>query len=108
MFLNELITEKKAQEKPKKPIYMKEWSPQEPFPDDTVAILKREIHKGAKDLTKEWKGAIELVDQTFKDWKVPKPGCFLKARWDQYTDLLSIAIDALGGSRGYNGKWRST
>ena len=84
----------------------KETDPDGPFPNDTVAALKREINTGSKDLEKIWKDAIELTDHSFITLKVPKPRPSNEKRWKQYNDLLSIAVTDLYDSRGLEGTWR--
>lgn len=108
MQLLKLLIEKK-QEKPKKPkIVFVETDGREAFPEDTVTALKKEINKQAKDLEKQWKGPVELVDFVFSELNVPKPLANLKDRWGQYTDLLGVAVRALRDSRGMKAAWSQT
>jgi hypothetical protein len=90
-----------------KPVF-KETDPQAPFPNDTMAALKREINTGAKDLETDWKNALELVDHSFKELRVPKPELTQKSRWDQYNTLISDAVKQLYDARGNEGSWRTT
>ena len=101
MLLNEILLEK-AKQKVKKIIYPEGLSDQQPFPDDTMTALSKAINKEAKDLEKDWKSPMELVDFVFEDLSVPKPGSYLKSRWAQYLDLLKTAVDELRDSRGFN------
>lgn len=100
MLLTEIITEKKKQEK-QKPVFI-EFDVQEPFPDDTFSALKKRISKDAKDLEKDWKSPQQLVDNAFTELKVPKPLAYLRKRFEQYTDLLKIAIRELRDARGFS------
>ena len=84
----------------------KETDPAQPFPNDTVAALKREINTGAKDLETVWKDAIELTDHSFIKLRVPKPTPGQTNRWQQYNDLLGVAVKDLYDSRGLQGEWR--
>jgi hypothetical protein len=107
MLLQELIFEKKKEEKEKKIVFI-ETDPQEPFPKDTMTALSKAIGKEAKDLEKEWKSPMELVDFVFTDLEVPKPGAYLKKRWEQYLSLLKSAVDDLGDARGFKSDWKTT
>jgi hypothetical protein len=73
-----------------------------------MSALEKCINKGAKDLTKEWKSAVELVDSAFYELDVPKPLAYLTDRWSQYLQLISIAVKALNKSRGLKGSWTNT
>lgn len=107
-FIQSLITEKKA-EKPKKPkLVFVETDPQEAFPSDTMSALEKEINKNAKDLEKDWRSAVELVDFAFAELNVPKPLAYLKNRWEQYCQLISVSIKALRDSRGMKANWTKT
>lgn len=106
MLLNEVaLLEKKEQKTEQKPVFI-ETDVQSPFPEDTMGALRKTIKKEARDLTKNWKNAIELVNYAFKDAKVPAPGAFLKERWYQYTTLIQVAVQALADARGFKGSWR--
>ena len=87
-------------------IVFRETDPEQPFPNDTVSALNREINTGAKDLEKIWKDAIELTDHSFKTLKVPKPRPSQEARWGQYNELLQNAVKELYDARGLSGTWR--
>lgn len=106
-FLQSLI-EKKAEKPEKKKIVFVETDPQEAFPDDTVSALQKEINKQAKDLEKNWRSAVELVDFVFVELDVPKPMAYLKDRWEQYNQLLGYAVTALKDSRGMKAHWTQT
>ena len=107
MLLKEIITEKKDSKSKNKPVFI-ETDIQSPFPDDTMSVLKKSIKKESKDLTKTWKNAVAVVEFTFQDLKIPKPGAFLKKRWDQYLSLIQVAVQALADARGFKGSWRTT
>lgn len=106
MLLRELIQEKK--EDKKKKIVFVETDGKEAFPSDTVAALQKQINKGAKDLTVDWKSAVDLVDNAFEELSVPKPLAYLKDRWTQYQDLLSGAVKSLKDARGMKANWVKT
>lgn len=104
MIITDLLEKKK--EKEKKLVFVEtDPTQQEPFPLDTVSSLKKSINKEAKDLTKKWNSAMELVDYVFNDLVVPKPGAYRKERFKQYLSLLRVAVDGLGQSRGMKDDW---
>lgn len=105
-FFQELL--EKAKEPEKKKIVFVETDPQEDFPADTVSALRKEINKNAKDLEKEWRSAVELVDFAFAELGVPKPLAYLKNRWEQYMQLLGYAVTALREARGMKARWTQT
>ncbi|WAX21739.1 hypothetical protein [Stenotrophomonas phage RAS14] len=108
MELLKLLLEKK-EEKPKKPkIVFVETDGREAFPVDTMTALKKEINKQAKDLELQWNGPVQLVDAVFAELNVPKPLANLKDRWEQYTQLLAVAVRALRDSRGMKSAWSQT
>ena len=107
-FFQQLLEKKKEDKLKKKKIVFIETDPQEAFPADTMSALQREINKQAKDLEKDWRSAIELVDFVFAELEVSKPLAYLKNRWEQYLKLLSVAVIALRDSRGMKGKWTNT
>lgn len=103
-----LLLEKKEKEPEKKKIVFVETDPRESFPSDTVSALEKEINKNAKDLEKEWRSVIELVDFSFIELDVPKPLAYLDDRWEQYKRLISYAVIALRKSRGMKGRWTTS
>ena len=106
-FKSLLEADKEKEEKEKKIVFI-ETDPREPFPADTVSALRKEINKNAKDLEKQWKSPVELVDYVFSELEVPKPLAHLSKRWDQYNELLRVAIRSLRDSRGMKGGWTTT
>jgi hypothetical protein len=102
--LKDILKENKKEDE-HKPVF-KETDPQAPFPNDTIKALEREINKGAKDLETEWDSAIELVDNSFKVLKVPKPTLLQKERWEQYRKLIGEAVKQLFDARGLEGNWK--
>ncbi len=70
------------------------------LPADSIKYLKKEINKLGKDLTKEWKSPLELVNNAFGNLDVPIPNAFQSKRWNQYTELIGDAISALQNSKG--------
>lgn len=109
MLLTELDIGKdeKKDDKDKKVVFI-ETDPQQPFPNDTISALEKGINKAAKDLEINWRNPIELVNSVFDDLDVPKPQAFLKKRWAQYEDLLSVAVNGLADSRGLDADWTTT
>lgn len=107
--LREILEEsKKAEDEKEKKLVFIETDPKEPFPNDTISALEKDIHKKAKDLTIEWKSSIELVDAAFEDLDVPKPMAHQTKRWEQYKNLLSTAINRLYDARGFKSGWVTT
>lgn len=102
-----LAEAKKDEEKEKKVVFV-ETDPREPFPNDTISALEKDIHKKAKDLTQQWDSSVSLVDATFEELDVPKPLAYQNARWEQYKQLLSVAIRRLYDARGFKGGWMKT
>lgn len=100
------LTENKKEDEHR--VVFVETDPDTPFPNDTIAALKREINTGAKDLETEWTSALELVDNSFKELKVPKPNPQQKERWDQYNVLIADSVKQLYDARGLAGSWRTT
>lgn len=97
--LNLLQEAEKTEDKNKKEVFVNP-DTQVPFPNDTVSALQKEINKGAKDLEKEWKNAIELVNYSFEELDVPVPMANLHKRWEQYSKLISYAVKNLTDARG--------
>lgn len=95
------------------------------LPPEIIKDIKKNIKKGASDLTQDWENAIELtnkayevgyqqmsVDQDgnkskiYKPVQIPTPS--MKNGWAQYEELLSYAVEQLVKSRGLNANWRVT
>ena len=92
-------------EQEKQKLKFVETDPQQPFPNDTVNYLRKEIGKLARDLTVDWKNPIELVNAAFYNLDVPIPKAFLKERWQQYNTLFGYAIKNLFDARGFGADW---
>lgn len=103
--LKDILTEKKEE---KQKIKFVETDPQEPFPNDTITYLQKEIGKLARDLTVDWKNPIELVNTAFVNLEVPIPKAYLKERWQQYNNLFGYAIKNLFDARGFGADWSNT
>lgn len=106
-FLQSLIEAREKKSEKKKIVFV-ETDPQEAFPADTMSALQKEINKQAKDLEKQWRSAVELVDFVFAELEVPKPLAYLKDRWAQYNELLADAVISLRDSRGMKAHWTQT
>lgn len=106
--LNNILDLKENKKEDEKRDIFKEIDPNSAFPNDTMAALKREINTGAKDLEIEWENALELVDHSFKELKVPKPNPQQKKRWEQYNVLIADSVKQLYNARGLEGTWRTT
>lgn len=100
MKFSQFLIEAKKQEKP--PVVFVDPDESIAFPPDTVSAIQRTINKFAKDLEKEYKSAIELVDDAMTYLSVPIPLASLNTRWQQYTALISHAIRELYDARGSN------
>lgn len=72
------------------------------FPRDTINYLQKEINKNCKDLNREWKNAIEVVNHAFNELDIPIPKAFQKDRWEQYLKLLSYAVKNMHEARGFS------
>lgn len=100
-------TKDKEKEKEKELVFV-ETDPREPFPNDTISALQKDINKKAKDLAQEWKSSVELVDVTFEELDVPKPLAYQSERWEQYKQLLTHAMRSLYDARGLKGGFMKT
>lgn len=106
--LKEILSEAKADKEKDKKVVFIETDPLEDFPNDTFSALKKDVHKKAKDLTVHWDSSIALVDAVFEDLDVPKPMAHQSKRWEQYKQLLGLAITALYDARGFKAGWAKT
>lgn len=87
--------------------------------------LEKNIRVGAKDLTKKWLNALELVHYAYdtgyegttldpegKKQKVQhpiqRPTPQMKGGWEQYETLIKYAVEQLAKNRGIKGDWRSS
>lgn len=106
-FFQTLLEKEKKKPEKKKVVFI-ETDPQEAFPADTMSALQKEINKQAKDLEKNWRSAVELVDFAFTELEVPKPLAYLKARWEQYNQLIADSVRSLRDARGMKAHWTQT
>lgn len=106
--LRDILSEAKKDEEKEKKLVFVETDPREAFPNDTISALEKDIHKKAKDLTKQWKSSVELVDAVFEELDVPKPMAYQNERWEQYKQLLTVAIRRLYDARGLKAGWMKT
>lgn len=90
--------------KEKEPVFV-ESDPQQPFPQNTFDALKKEIKKLAKDLDTNWPSTVALLNKAFEELQVPVPNANLIERWEQYRQLIKIAVEALRDSRGFGASW---
>jgi hypothetical protein len=97
------LTEEKN-EKSKKPVFV-ETDPHEPYPQDTVEAVRKEVRKLAKDLTVDWDSAIQVLNKACENLSVPVPTANLKDRWDQYRGLIKDTVLALRDARGFGANW---
>jgi hypothetical protein len=102
--LNDILIEKKKEKEEEKIVFI-ETDPRSPFPIDTIGAIEKQINSNAKDLEKEWKDVIHLVNTSFDELKVPIPLAFLKERTVQYQQLIAYAIKQLADSRGFKSSW---
>lgn len=100
MKFSQYLSEAKKQEKP--PTVFVDPDENIEFPPDTYSTIQRTINKFAKDLDKDYRSAIELVNDAFEYLSVPIPLANLNNRWKQYTALISHAIRELYDARGPN------
>lgn len=99
------IMEKKEEERK---LVFKETDGKSPFPNDTIVAISKHINKLAKDLESEWESAISLVDAAFEELEVPKPSIYQKDRWNQYSELIGVAVKDLYDARGMTASWVTT
>ena len=96
------------QKEKEKKIKFVETDPQEPFPNDTITYIKKEINKLCRDLSIDWQSPIDVVNAAFHNLEVPIPKAYLKERWKQYSDLFGHAIKNLFDARGFGADWSNT
>lgn len=96
MKLNKIFEEKKEKEKK---LYV-DSDPHKAFPQNTFSALKSEVKKLSKDISKDWGSPLDIVSAAFKEKQIDIPYAYQKERWDQYKELLSIAVDSLINSKG--------
>lgn len=80
----------------------------EMLPDGTLAEIKNNIRKGAKDLSQDWSSAIELCQKAYQVSGIDRPAMTSRGAWKQYEDLVRYAVQQLKKFRGLDGKWRLT
>lgn len=102
MRLKDFLTEGRKKENK---IVFVETDPNVAFPKDTITSLQKAINKSCKDLTKDWKNAVEVINAAFNELDVPIPKANQKARWEQYRQLIAYAVKNLMDSRGSKGNW---
>lgn len=81
---------------------------QEMLPDGTIAEIKNNIRKGAKDQAQDWSSAIELCQKAYQVTGIERPSMTSRGAWKQYEDLVRYAVQQLKKYRGLDGKWRLT
>ena len=94
------LTAKKDEEKEAPTPTFVDDDPNVAFPNDTMSTLQKAINKASKDLDKDWKNAIEVVNFAFEELEIEAPLAYLKDRWKQYNTLISYAVKNLYDSRG--------
>lgn len=78
------------------------------YPESVMGEISSLIKKGAKDLQQKWKNTFELVHTAFHVANVKRPSYEQKGAWEQYTNMLKVAVKALRDSRGANWDGRSS
>lgn len=68
--------------------------------------LKKNIRKGAEDLSQDWANALELVHRAYLVSKIQRPTPDLFAGWKQYESMIKYAVEQLSRARGIKGNWR--
>lgn len=76
------------------------------LPSDVYHDLEQHIHKGAKDLDKQYANALALVREAYKVEHVELPDPAMKKAWEQFSVLLQYATAKLTRFRGIDGDWR--
>jgi len=101
--IKDILLEKEKEKK--KELKFVETDPQEPFPNDTISYIKKEINKICRDLSVNWSSPIDVVNAAFHNLEIPIPKANLKERWAQYTQLFGYAIKNLFDARGFKADW---
>jgi hypothetical protein len=78
------------------------------LPQQVIGEIRSNIKKGAKDLTQNWKNALELVNKAYDVANVRRPNPSQKGAWKQYEHLIQTGVQALAQARGINGSWRTS
>lgn len=102
--MTKLIEDEDKKDEKRKPVFI-ETDPQDPFPQDTIDAIRKEIRKLAKDLSVDWNSTVQLLTKAFENLSVPMPHANQKSRWDQYRRLIKDAVEALRDSRGFGSTW---
>lgn len=78
------------------------------LPDIALSEIKNNIRAGAKDLTQQWKNALELVHKAYQVANMRRPTPDQKGAWKQYEDMIKYGVQQLTATRGLDGEWRMT
>jgi hypothetical protein len=74
---------------------------------DVIKELKKNIKDGANDPEQDWSNALELVNQAFKVAGVERPTPAERGGWQQYEELLQLAVEELADARkDVDSSWR--
>jgi hypothetical protein len=74
---------------------------------DVYKSLQSEIDTLAKDAESEWPNALALLHDAYEVVGVERPTPAMRAAWNQYEDLMTIAVQCLNKHKP-NGNWRVT
>ena len=77
------------------------------LPQMVLSELKKLISQGAKDVTQNWKDALELVNTAYHVANIRRPNPDQRGAWKQYEELLKFGVHALYDSKGSSGDWRA-
>ena len=75
------------------------------LPKDKFDELQDLIKSGAKN-SGEWPNALALVHRVYDASKIQRPTPAMRAGWDQYNELISLAVKELSNEHGIDGNWR--
>lgn len=78
------------------------------MPEAVMSLIKKNIKKGAADISQNWKNALELTNTAYQATDVDLPHPQDKIVWRQYEENIRFAVRQLAIHRGMSGDWRMT
>jgi len=97
--LNKLLEGKEKNE-----VEFKDEEPGSKLPDIIITKIERKIRDNAKDYSKDWESALDLVNFVLNELNIRIPVAS-DPRWPQYLGLIRTSVDELTRARGIDAKW---
>lgn len=76
------------------------------LPEEAINEIRRNVRKGASDLSLKWANALELVHKAYEVSGVQRPTPGMKEAWKQYEENIQYAVEQLAKHRGMKADWR--